>query len=312
MPKLSLEQAFVVEKRADSILLIPQDPDPAALLNALRLAKDLSEEPPQRGAGPLREHHVLIDLKEQKTLSPNHLRPIMELQQALLPMQKKVILFGGNALQLKATLRTAGMDRAIPYFAKAPEALEFLGLADTPLEQAESSPEEDDLVKLAEVVQPFVTAMCEVISRTLSCETTSGEAFAKQLTGRSLLSVVGIRTPIEWEGFSGEYTLSLPRKTLAKLAELRGITLTDYEDAKNLETLIGAIASTAFVSGRDAMKKAGIKLLKAPVLSLLTASKYSLYDERVIPRVIRPFSTPHGDFFIEIYNRAASGGVFPG
>ena len=310
MTRVSIDHWFDVEKRGDGILLTPRDPSEAALLTAFKALPDALDEEAQRGAPPLREHHILINLSGQKTLPPQHLRPLMEIQQSLHPNQKKVLLYGGNALQLKATLRTAGLERAIAYFPKDLEALESVGLSDAPIETPEPSPGDDDLVQKTDVLEPFIAAIEEVLKKTLATEVTREEPFAKLLVGRSFLSVVGIRTPIEWDGFSGEYTISIPKRTLHKLAALREVPTDQLDDTKNLETLIGSLASSAFVTGRESLKKMGIRLTKAPVLSILPTAKYALYDERVIPRVIRPLSTQYGELFIEIYNRAASGAIF--
>lgn len=256
---------------------------------AIRLVEDPSKESlvalkdqaeSSLGKKPL---HVLVNLSEIEYLSPQCLRTLLQLHKVLKAINRQMRLIGASTDVVK-TVKREGLDNSLKICASQKIALTEMGLV---------SPSPLDV----DFLNPFLTATIKVLSTQASTEAKPGRVFKKQ-PGENfdyeISGVIGVVSDV----FAGSVVIGFPTETFLKI--MGRLTGEDYREISQ-EIADGAAELTNIIFGQAkvTLNELGYGI-KTALPSVVLGKSNAVFAALKGPRVVIPFATDVGPFFVEI------------
>lgn len=226
----------------------------------------------------------VFDCTDVSAMSGAWVRVLVHLQQQLTSVSKQLRLFGLKPA-VSLYLRQEGVAGFLRSCTNLNEALKEVGLMKA------------SGVMDVELVNPFLLATVVVLETQAGTKATAGKIYTRAGKDQFLGDISGV-IGIVSENFSGSFVISFPAATFLKiLSRMIG----EECAALNSETADGAGELTNIIFGhaKVVLNQRGLSIQTA-LPTVVSGAEHSVSPVTEGPRVVVPFTTDVGDFFIEI------------
>lgn len=226
--------------------------------------------------------HVIADCEHLVSLSKDWVRSLLRIQINLKANNKFLKLIHLSPA-IQTHLKKEGMDGTFKISATLKDALE------------ETRPQKRTLD--TEFINPFLTATMHVLKVQASVEVTAGQVYVKKADDKYFGDVSGI-IGIVSDAFNGTVIISFPEKTFLKvMSSMLGEEYTKLE--KEIIDGAGELTNMIFGQAKVVLNEKGYGI-KTAIPSVITGKDHSTSSLTKGPIVVVPFSSPVGEFFVEI------------
>ncbi len=145
-----------------------------------------------------------------------------------------------------------------------------------------------------EIAKPFINATINVLSTMAMIDPKPGKPFVKQdgVTKSDVSAVIGV-TGVK----TGSISVSFPKKTA--IAVLKAMLGDDIEDiVQDTKDTVGEIANMISGQARAGLAEMGIPLQGSTPMVIM-GEGHSIAHVSKTPVIGIPFTTPHGEFYVE-------------
>jgi len=229
------------------------------------------------------EHHVLIDCSSIQAIPKDWLRCLLKIHLNTRRENKFMKLISVNNV-LMNFLKTEGIDSTFRYGKDVREALHEAGLA-------------PKRTLNTEFINPFLTATMHVLDVQAQIKARPGQIYMKKhrevMTG-DISGIIGIVS----ETFDGSVVISFPEKTFLKV--ISNMLGEEYHKIdQEIVDGAGELTNMIFGQAKIVLNQKGYGI-KTAIPSVVYGKDHSLSALTRGPVVVVPFTTEHGDFFVEI------------
>lgn len=229
------------------------------------------------------EHHVLIDCGSVQEIPKDWLRCLLKVHLNTRRENKFMKLIHVNNV-LMNYLRHEGIDSTFRYGRDLRDALQEAGLA-------------PKRTLNTEFINPFLTATIHVLDVQAQIKATPGQIYMKKhrevVTG-DISGIIGIVS----DTFDGSVVISFPEKTFLKV--ISNMLGEDYQKIdQEIVDGAGELTNMIFGQAKIVLNEKGYGI-KTAIPSVVYGKDHSLSALTRGPVVVVPFTTDHGDFFVEI------------
>lgn len=227
---------------------------------------------------------VVLNCEQLSGMDTAWIRSLMQLQKNLKSINKQMRMIVVNATILKL-LRTQGVNTSLKICDNLRAALVDMGVL--------SSTKALDV----NFINPFLTATIAVLEIQASTKATSGKIYRRESNEKFLGDISGVIGLIS-EAFSGSVVISFPGPTFLKIvSRMLGEECTTIN--KEIEDGAGEITNIIFGQAKITLNNLGFGI-KTALPSVVSGADHSILQMTKGPRVVIPFETDVGPFFIEI------------
>ena len=225
--------------------------------------------------------HVIVQLDRALSIDTAGVRGLMQLHQALKALDKQIRLVGVNNA-VAGVLRDDGVGSSLKACASIRAALTELGFART-LDTG--------------FINPFLTATMKVLELQTHTKATPGTPYKRDGKEKFLGDISGV-IGLMSDAFSGSVVISFPAATFLKvMSRMLGEEFTEI--TKDIEDGAGELTNIIFGQAKIGLNEKGYGI-KTAIPSVITGAGHSVSQTSNGPRVIIPFETDVGPFFVEI------------
>lgn len=210
-------------------------------------------------------------------------RTLMTLHQKLKSIDKQVRLIGASE-NLQRSLKKEGVDSSLKISSTLKAALVDFGLM-------------KEKVLDVNFINPFLTATIKVLQTQSSTEAKAGQIYTKGAREKFLGDISGVIGLVS-EAFTGSVVITFPEKTfLGVMSRMLDEEFTEI--SKEIEDGAGEITNIIFGQAKIVLNERGYGI-KTALPSVVTGQQHSILQMSNGPRMVIPFETDLGPFFVEI------------
>lgn len=243
--------------------------------------EDFNKVIPQLTSNPPLD--VIINCEHLGEFSSQWVRACMTLHQKLKALNKQIRLIYVNENVLRF-LRQEGVESSLRCLDSLHTALADIGL---------KTPRMLDV----NFINPFLIATVKVLETQASTKATAGQAYKKSPKEKFQGDVSGVIGLIS-EAFSGSVVITFPAPTFLKvMSKMLGEEYTTV--TKEIADGAGELTNIIFGQAKVLLNEQGFGI-KTAIPSVITGNDHSVLPMSSGPRVVVPFDTDSGPFFIEI------------
>lgn len=227
--------------------------------------------------------HVVVNCEDTAEISPSGVRALMQLQQKLKQKNRQIRLVGAGEKILKF-LKQEGVEKSLRAVLTLRSALVDFGLV-TPLSLD------------VNFINPFLLATLNVLEKQASTKAVQGQIYKKDPKEKFNGDISGVIGLVS-EAFSGSVVISFPKDTFLKImSRMLGEELTVIN--KDIEDGAGELTNIIFGQAKISLNEKGYGI-KTAIPSVISGEGHSVLQMTDGPRVVIPFETDVGKFFVEI------------
>lgn len=227
--------------------------------------------------------HVVVNCEHLNELSPHWIRALLQLNQKLKSIKKQLCLIHVSAA-VKKVLRQEGVEDSLNVHDTLQAAMLSIGL-NTP--------------KVLDVnfINPFLIATVKVLETQTSTKAKSGQIYKRAANEKYLGDISGVIGLVS-DAFSGSVVISYPEATFLKImSRMLGEEYTTI--TKDIEDGAGELTNIIFGQAKVLLNEQGFGI-KTAIPSVVSGRDHTVLSLSTGPRVVVPFETDAGPFFIEI------------
>ena len=237
------------------------------------LAKAITSDPP----------NVIVNCADLSELGKPWLRVLVQLSLKLKAVNRRIRMVGVTR-EVKLQLTQNGVDQVLPTSAGVRQALVDFGLV---------TPKALDV----NFINPFLAGTINVLKVQAQVDATPGKIFQKDASDKFHGDISGVIGLIS-EAFTGSVVISFPKATfLAIMSKMLGENYTEI--TKEIEDGAGEFTNIIFGQAKVTLNERGYGI-KTAIPSVISGKDHTVTHIAQGPRVVVPFQTPVGEFFIEI------------
>jgi chemotaxis protein CheX len=228
--------------------------------------------------------HLIIECGREFTLSQPLIRSLMQLRHSLQGFGKQMRLIGLSDESV-AELKAQGLEHALKASGSVQEA-------------------EDEIAKLkttrtldAKFIDPFLTSSLKVLELQAATKATPGSPFRKEV-GEKLHGDISGVIGLVADAFTGSVVISFPELTFLKImSRMLGEEFTKL--TSEIQDGAGELTNIIFGQAKVVLNEQGYNIQTA-LPSVIVGSDHSVITTGRTPRIVVPFNSDAGPFFIEI------------
>lgn len=225
----------------------------------------------------------LIHCGSLRELIAPWIRVLMSLHQKLKLHDKKVRLLEASE-DLQKFLKREGIDTSLKVASSLKAAKIDFGLV-------------KEKVLDVDFINPFLSATITVLKTQASTEANAGQVYRKASRDKFLGDISGVIGLVS-EAFTGSVVISFPAPTFLNIMS-RMLGEEYKEITKEIEDGAGELTNIIFGQAKIILNERGYGI-KTALPSVITGQNHSILQMSNGPRVIIPFNTDIGPFFVEI------------
>lgn len=230
-----------------------------------------------------RPQDIIVNCQHLSELSAQWLRALMKLVQKQKSVNKHLRLIYPNE-NIKREIHQAGLAGSLRSQSNLHAALVDIGL---------STPKMLDV----NFINPFLLATTKVLQMQASTKATTGQVYKKSPHEKFQGDISGVIGLIS-EAFSGSVVISFPSQTFLKImSRMLGEEYTTI--TKEIEDGAGELTNIIFGQAKALLNEQGFGI-KTALPSVIMGNDHSVLPMTSGPRVVVPFESDAGPFFIEI------------
>jgi len=211
------------------------------------------------------------------------IRALMFLHQKLKSYDKKIRLLGASE-DLQKFLKREGIDSSLKPANSLKAAKIDFGLV-------------KEKVLDVDFINPFLSAVIMVLKTQASTAATAGQIYRKGSRDKFLGDISGVIGLVS-EAFTGSVVISFPAPTFLQIMS-RMLGEEFKEITKEIEDGAGELTNIIFGQAKIVLNEQGYGI-KTALPSVITGNNHSILQMSNGPRVVIPFDTDIGPFFVEI------------
>lgn len=229
-------------------------------------------------------HHIFLDFKDVGELPQPWIRVFMQAYQKIKADHKHIRIFNASDSLLRQ-LKDDGLIQSLKSVASLRDALVDVGLMMPP--------------QLLDVnfINPFLTASIKVLEMQASTKAHAGKIYKKNPREKFMGDISGVIGLVS-EAFTGSVVISFPAATFVKIMS-RMLGEEIKEITKEIEDGAGELTNIIFGQAKISLNDHGFGI-KTALPSVITGSAHSISQLSNGPRMVIPFESDAGPFFIEI------------
>jgi chemotaxis protein CheX len=230
---------------------------------------------------------LIINCQNLSDLSISWVQVLLQIHQKLKKLNKQIRLINVND-GIATYLKQEGVTNSLRLADNLQTALSEVGLK-TP--------------KILDVnfINPFLSATIKVLQTQTQTTAKPGQIYKKDSKEKFLGDISGVIGMVT-DAFSGSVVISFPGETFLKIMS-RMLQEECTVINKDIEDGAGELTNIIFGQAKVILNEQGFGI-KTALPSVITGSDHSILNMSSGPRVVIPFSTDVGDFFIEICTSA--------
>lgn len=226
---------------------------------------------------------IIFNLENVSDICNQWIRSLMSIQQALKAVNKQMRLISVSD-EIVKLLRREGVNSVLKHHSTLKAALIDLNLA---------APVALDV----NFINPFLVAAAKVLDTQASTKSTAGKIYKKDAREKFTGDISGVIGLVS-EAFTGSVVISFPENTFLKImSRMLGEEYTKIN--KEIEDGAGEITNMIFGQAKVTLNNKGYGI-KTALPSVVTGNDHSILQMSNGPRMVFPFETDVGEFFIEI------------
>lgn len=227
--------------------------------------------------------HIVVHCDGLTFLTPAWTRCLLTLQQKLKSNEKQMRLVDSTHL-LSRFLVQQGLNGSLQVCDTTRAALVEIGIL-------------KEKTFDVNFINPFLTATIAVLKTQASTEAKAGQIYKKDPRERFLGDISGVIGLVS-DGFTGSVVISFPAATFLKvMSRMLG---EDYKEInKDIEDGAGELTNIIFGQAKVVLNERGFGI-KTALPSVITGQQHSILQMSNGPRMVIPFDTDAGPFFVEI------------
>lgn len=228
--------------------------------------------------------HVVINCQNLSEISLTFTRCLLQLQREVKNFNKLLRLILVNE-KIRAYLKQQGVEVALPSAPSLREALVDFGLATK---------------KALDVnfINPFLTGTMNALKIQANTDAKPGKLFKPDETNSEHFGDISGVIGMVSDTFNGSVVISFPASTFLKIiSRMLGEEYTEI--TKDIQDGAGELTNIIFGQAKAILNEKGYSL-KTAIPSVICGKDHSVKNITTGPRVIVPFTTDVGDFYIEI------------
>lgn len=226
---------------------------------------------------------VMINCEHLSELSTQWIRHMMQLHQKLKQKNKQLRLIYVNENVLRY-LRQEGVESSLKVMPNLHAALTDIG-------------HKGARTLDVNFINPFLISTVKVLETQASTKATAGQIYkkdAKEKYSGDISGVIGLVS----EAFSGSVVISFPAQTFLKImSRMLGEEFTEMN--KDIQDGAGEFTNIIFGQAKVLLNEQGFGI-KTALPSVVSGNDHSIIPMSSGPRVVVPFQTDVGPFFIEV------------
>jgi chemotaxis protein CheX len=230
---------------------------------------------------------LIINCQNLSDLSISWVQALLQIHQKLKKLNKQIRLINAND-SIATYLKQEGVTNSLRLSDNLQTALSEVGLK-TP--------------KILDVnfINPFLSATIKVLQTQTQTTAKPGQIYKKDSKEKFMGDISGVIGMVT-DAFSGSVVISFPGETFLKIMS-RMLQEECTVINKDIEDGAGELTNIIFGQAKVILNEQGFGI-KTALPSVITGSDHSILNMSSGPRVVIPFSTDVGDFFIEICTSA--------
>jgi len=227
--------------------------------------------------------NVIMEFGLGASLTPPLVRSLMQLRQSLAGYQKQLRIVGLSSPKI-AMLKQQGLEHAL----KSSSSVED---AKADLAQEKTRPLD------TRFIEPFLTCPLNVLSLQAATTAKHGKPFKKQV-GEKLLGDISGVIGLVADAFTGSVVISFPEATFLKImSRMLGEEFTQL--TPEIQDGAGELTNIVFGQAKVILNERGYNIQTA-LPSIIVGSDHTVITAGRTPRIVVPFESDAGPFFIEI------------
>lgn len=227
--------------------------------------------------------NVVMEFDLATTLSQPLIRSLMQLRQSLAGYQKQLRLVGLSQMRI-SILKQHGLEHALKASASIDEAIEDLS-------------KEKTRSLDTRFIEPFLTCPLSVLSTQASVTAKHGHPFKKEVGEKLLGDISGVIGLVS-DAFTGSVVISFPEATFLKImSRMLGEEYTTL--TPEIQDGAGELTNIVFGQAKVILNERGYNIQTA-LPSIIVGSDHAVITAGRTPRIVVPFTSDVGPFFIEI------------
>jgi chemotaxis protein CheX len=227
--------------------------------------------------------HMIVNCEHSGEITANGIRALVQFQQKLKSVNKQMRLLGVSD-PLQKLFKQEGVDKSLKIVPSLRSALVEFGLV---------------TARTLDVnfINPFLLATVNVLEIQASTKAIQGQIYKKtskdQFNG-DISGVIGLIS----DAFSGSVVITFPKDTFLKImSRMLGEEVTVIN--KDIEDGAGELTNIIFGQAKVSLNEKGYGI-KTAIPSVISGEGHSVLQMTDGPRVVIPFETDVGKFFVEI------------
>lgn len=225
----------------------------------------------------------ILNFENVSELSHVWIRSLMQLSQSLKAVNKNLGLICVSEGVAKF-LKQEGVEGRLRAYTNLRTALVEMGLASAQVIDVN-------------FINPFLDATIKVLEMQTSTKVTPGKVFKKPQREKFLGDISGVIGLVS-DAFTGSVVISFPEKTFLKIIS-RMLGEEHTKISKDIEDGAGEITNIIFGQAKVALNERGYGI-KTALPSVVAGSDHSILQMTNGPRMVIPFESDAGPFFIEV------------
>ncbi|NJL24669.1 MAG: hypothetical protein HC902_05535 [Calothrix sp. SM1_5_4] len=227
--------------------------------------------------------HAIIDCEGLSEIIGPWIRVFMQLHRKLSDIEKQIRVINASEALVR-NLKTEGVAGSLKISANLKAAMVDLGLV-----QQKSLD--------VNFINPFLKAAVKVLETQSSTSAKAGQVYKKGPRDRFMGDISGVIGLVS-EAFTGSVVISFPSATFLKImSRMLGEELSEV--TKEIEDGAGELTNIIFGQAKIELNERGYGI-KTALPSVVTGQDHSIMQMTNGPRVVIPFETDVGPFFVEI------------
>lgn len=223
---------------------------------------------------------IVVDCEHLSTMSPPALRNLVQLRSKLKAVNKQLILIQVTR-GVENSLKLQGVTLPVAPDLKA--ALAQFGLGPVKLD--------------VNFINPFLESTMNVLRSQCSTEAKAGRPYKKPQNEKYIGDISGVIGLVS-KAFSGSVVIGFPQATFLKVMS-RMVGTEIKEINKEIEDRAGELTSSIFEQAKVVLNEKGYGI-KTAIPSVVSGQDHSVLQMTKGPRMVIPFESDAGSFFIEI------------
>lgn len=227
--------------------------------------------------------HCIVNCELASDFHTNWIRAFVQLSMKLADFNKQIRLVNASD-SLQKLIKAQGVEAKLKVVTSLRGALSDFGLV---------------TAKALDVnfINPFLTATLNVLKIQCSTEAKPEKPYTKAPADKFTGDISGVIGLVS-EAFSGSVVISFPEVTFLKIiSRMLGENYTKM--SKEIEDGAGELTNIIFGQAKIALNEKGYGI-KTAIPSVISGKDHSVQQMSKSPRMVIPFKTDVGDFFVEI------------